>query len=235
MWSTLHKSAAAAVAAIALGVGSAHADPVAFTTSGSFTAAGSDTVSSVVSIPLPIFPFSVTPVSTLQANGGSNLEVGYVTPAPFVGTTPVPDTTGLFGAFFLHGEGTTQSFAAGDQFTLSINESVPGGANSSVASVTGTVSFLGGPPNTDSATLKITFAPNPLPVGGPPAFLYHIDDINVMIANTNEPFTQIITLDGSVTVAPLPATASMGLGLFGVIGAVGGLNALRRRRAAAAL
>jgi len=35
-----------------------------------------------------------------------------------------------------------------------------------------------------------------------------------------------------VTAAPLPATASMGLGLFGVIGAVGGLNALRRRRAA---
>jgi len=39
----------------------------------------------------------------------------------------------------------------------------------------------------------------------------------------------------NVTVAPLPATASMGLGLFGVIGAAGGLNAMRRRRLAAAL
>lgn len=39
----------------------------------------------------------------------------------------------------------------------------------------------------------------------------------------------------NVTAAPLPATASMGLGLFGIVGAVGGLNALRRRRAAAAL
>ena len=59
--------------------------------------------------------------------------------------------------------------------------------------------------------------------------------------------TSIVTLDiganslltisdgVEVTAMPLPATASMGLGLFGVIGAVGGLNALRRRRAVAAL
>jgi hypothetical protein len=83
-------------------------------------------------------------------------------------------------------------------------------------------------------------SPTPIqPPGGPPGSNMSA----ILVVKTDAKSYQngqIAVIDGTTVnigalgpAAPLPATASMGLGLFGVIGAAGGLNALRRRRLAA--
>jgi len=199
----------AASAALALGlaaVGSASADTVTYSTTGSF--GGTD----------------ANVAQTLLNVGGTTLT--YVGQAG--GFTSVPNfpTTVTLGYFVLSSttlSPNTDTFASNDTFTVHILQTPPGSTGNSTASVTGTVNFTSG------GVAVLTFTPNPLLIGQDSYHFLPEYDVSVQDAIGTD------TLNVKVTETPLPATASMGLGLFGVIGVAGGLNALRRRRAAAAL
>jgi hypothetical protein len=221
------KRFAAPIAVIAfLGMPAASkAETVTFSTTGSFSAAGSDTIGTA--------SFGTTTYAdSLLAGGGQNLDLAFTgaTNAPTGQTTPVVVTLGTLS---LIGGGQNQSFANGDQFTLHIDQSTPGiGGGDSTADITGNISFtsVAFTNGVDSGVLTLHFNTNPVLVTSTGTSIsYQLADVNYTVANLNQPFKADITLSGYAAAVPLPSTAWMGLGLLGCVGSAGAFKSIRRR------
>jgi hypothetical protein len=211
----------------------AHAASVSYnTTSSSFIAAGTDTS--------PGGPY------TLEATSGvSTLDLVF-TPVPGPAGSGlnkiVPGAVALGQLILTSGVDAPDSPAAfnnGDQFNLVISVTAPGaGGATTYGTFNGNVTVSGGldvfgNAIANQSDVKISFAPNPVEISGVGFdYLFSIVQPVDLSYNTNQPSGALATITADVTVAPLPATASMGLGLFGVIGAAGVLSSLRRRQLA---
>jgi len=192
-----------AIALLGLAPGATHAVPITFSTSGVFTAAGTD---------------STGPATHLQTNP-ANLQLDFTGAASL--TYPLNSLNVPLGSFELFSPGGSAVFNAGDSFALTITQTDPVGVGITSSTVVGSVVSTAG---LDTGTLSLAFAPNPILING----IGYV--INPFFLSTlfNQPGGATGTLTASVgpSFVPLPAAAWAGMALMGFVGA----NKVRRSR-----
>jgi hypothetical protein len=236
------KKVAVSVAMLALwGAASANGDAVKFDTYNSFFTPMSGSVGGTGTV-LANTSGGQTASITVTNNPLSNPAL-FATLSYTSALTPTSVTSPVNGVFFGTFLLSTNDAASveslnGVQFTLQINEYLPGsGGNTTTATVTGTVNLV---PNTPllNPDVVITFThPTVLVPAGLPDESYTIDtdghgSNKVLIKTSPGTNPEAAFLLGDVRPVPLPATANMGFGLLGGLGCLTGVNVLRRRRMA---
>jgi hypothetical protein len=198
----------------------AHADPVAFSTSGGFS------VDSMLSS-----DSTANSAQTLKSADGK-LQLDFAQTSSSGDTSNLLDQPFPLGNFTLSWTAGGGGFAlAGDSFTMTITQSTPGvGTGSSSATVTGTLTQTG---RNENATVTLSFGTDPILITTPGALTSYALDFNPLTfggVNLTQNGSIQTSLNAYVTVVPapvpLPAAAWGGLALFGVLG--GGYK-LRRK------
>lgn len=181
---------------MAVGASTANADPVTFTTSGTFTCAGcSGSGSNSVTF---LGGMGNALMITFTGLGSTSLD------------TPTGSSFGNFQTFF-SGSGTV---AASGTFTLTITQTVPiAGSDSFAATFTGLFSA------SNSGSGVVNFTVTSVTIGG---ITYSITNnpLNLVPPASNNGIT---TVQGQITGSAVPEPASMlllGSGLLGIAGAV---------------
>jgi len=207
----------AAIAMFAM-VSSARADTVTYSTSGGFTAAGSDSVD----------------IFGVLHNAVGNMDLSFAGTAATT-SDPLTATFQTLGNFTMHtnvpSSGSPASFNSGDTFTLTLTQLLPPGLSSqtSTATITGSVQFVSSPvPNSNSGTVILHFTQNPVYITALNGLTYSylLHDVN-MNFTSGRPSLVGGTLSADISVVPLPATAGTGLAM---ILCLGGLRIVRSRR-----
>ena len=184
------------LAIVSLGMSEANADPVTFSTSGTFTCAGCSG--------------SGTNSVTFLGGMGNALMITFTG----LGSTSLSTPTGSsFGNFqtFVSGNGV---IGASGTFTLTITQTVPvAGSNSFSATFSGTFS------SSNSGTGVVNFTVTSISIGG---ITYSITNnpLNLVPPASNNGIT---TVQGQITGSAVPEPTSMfllGTGLLGFAGAV---------------
>lgn len=181
---------------MAVGASTASADPVTFTTSGTFTCAGCSG--------------SGTNSVTFLGGMGNALMITFTGLGSTSLNTPTGSSFGNFQTFF-SGNGT---IAASGTFTLTITQTVPiAGSDSFAATFTGLFSA------SNSGSGVVNFTVSSVTIGG---ITYSITNnpLNLVPPASNNGIT---TVQGQITGSAVPEPASMlllGSGLLGIAGAV---------------
>ena len=181
---------------MAVGASTASADPVTFTTSGTFTCAGCSG--------------SGTNSVTFLGGMGNALMITFTGLGSTSLNTPTGSSFGNFQTFF-SGNGT---IAASGTFTLTITQTVPiAGSDSFAATFTGLFSA------SNSGSGVVNFTVSSVTIGG---ITYSITNnpLNLVPPASNNGIT---TIQGQITGSAVPEPASMlllGSGLLGIAGAV---------------
>jgi hypothetical protein len=181
---------------MAIGASTANADPVTFSTSGTFTCAGC--------------AGSGTNSVTFLGGMGNALMITFTGLGSTSLNTPTGSSFGNFQTFF-SGSG---SIAASGTFTLTITQTVPiAGSDSFAATFTGLFSA------SNSGSGVVNFTVTSVTIGG---ITYSITNnpLNLVPPASNNGIT---TVQGQITGSAVPEPASMlllGSGLLGIAGAV---------------
>jgi len=181
---------------MAFGASVANADPVTFSTSGTFTCAGCSG--------------SGTNSVTFLGGMGNALMITFTGLGSTSLNTPTGSSFGNFQTFF-SGNG---SIAASGTFTLTITQTIPiAGSNSFSATFTGLFSA------SNSGSGVVNFSVTSVTIGG---ITYSITNnpLNLVPPASNNGIT---TVQGQITGSAVPEPASMlllGTGLIGIAGAV---------------
>ncbi len=200
-----------AIALIGFAPIAAKAALVTYSTSGVFTAAGTDNA-------------SVSGDDSHLETASAQTTLDYLHKGP-TNLNTLPSGSVSLGTVTMNASAASQLFDAGDLFTLTIKQTFPGNVNgSSSASIVGSVTFTpatsGG---TDAGTLSLAFSPNPVVLNG---IYYLIKPFNLNFS-VDQPGGAVGTIQATVAAVPLPQTATMGIAL---IGCVGGIGAWRRMK-----
>jgi len=186
----------------------AKADSVVFSTSGLFTGTGASGASLVL-------PGSPTGVTTLA----------YTSATSPVGLNSSPFANVQLGSFLLTSSSPNlESPFANDSFTLTINQTTPGGVGTSSANIVGIVNATSG------GEFAINFTPTTIdigPAGDVEAYILSLtttpfgpNGISINLGQTTTINATLIGPAGSVS-TPLPKSLYGGVGLFGMLGVVG--------------